>query len=266
MQTQPPRPPLLIIEAGRPVRPLRRHGRFGHWVRVAAGLGRDDAVAVDVESGERLPSHAGFAGAIVTGSAAMVTDRAGWSETTAAWLHDAAHAGLPLLGICYGHQLLAHALGGEAGDSPGGRTMGTIRVQPLAAAASDPLFAGLPESFDAQTSHSQCVLRVPDGATVLARAAHDPHHVFRWGEQAWGVQFHPEFSATHMRGYVRARWTALQREGLDPAAIMARIGAAPDARRVLRRFAMRALGLSQSGAPHTPPATDLDHPADRSRR
>ena len=53
----------------------------------------------------------------------------------------------------------------------------------------------------------------PQGATVLARSAQDDCHAFRWGERAWGVQFHPEFSATHMRGYVHARHDALHARG-----------------------------------------------------
>src|SRR5690606_40095948 len=105
--------PFLIIETGRPVAPMRRHGSFAHWIRVAAGLERDAAVVVDVEGGDALPGRDGFAGVLVTGSAAMVTERLDWSERAAGWLREAAHAGLPLLGICYGHQLLAHALGGE---------------------------------------------------------------------------------------------------------------------------------------------------------
>ena len=74
----------LILETGQPVAPMRRHGSFAHWIRVAAGLERDEAVVVDVEGGDALPSRDGFAGVIVTGSAAMVTDRHDWSETSAA--------------------------------------------------------------------------------------------------------------------------------------------------------------------------------------
>jgi GMP synthase (glutamine-hydrolysing) len=228
--------PFLILETGKPVAPLRRHGDFAHWIRVAAGLSRDDAVVVDVERGESLPSREGFAGVIVSGSGAMVTDRHDWSEAVAAWLRDAAHAGLPLFGICYGHQLLAHALGGEVGDNPRGREMGTVEVELLPAAAEDALFEAIPARFTAQSTHLQSVLRLPDGAIALARSAGDDCQAFRWGECAWGVQFHPEFSATHMRGYIRARKVALQREGLDPQALLAAVGAAPDARRVLRRF------------------------------
>ncbi|SFL07357.1 glutamine amidotransferase [Lysobacter sp. cf310] len=235
--------PFLILETGQPVATMRRHRGFPHWIRVAAGLERDEAVTVNVEAGEALPTREGFAGTIVTGSGAMVTDRAEWSERSAAWLRDAAHAGMPLLGICYGHQLLAHALGGEVGDHPQGREMGTIALELHAQASEDPLFGGLPARFEAQATHLQTVLRAPDGATVLARSVHDACHAFRWGDRAWGVQFHPEFSATHMRGYVQARKVALQREGHCPKTIAGNITATPHARRVLRRFVHHARGL-----------------------
>jgi GMP synthase (glutamine-hydrolysing) len=232
----------LIIETGQPVESMRRHGGFPHWIRVAAGLAREQAVVVDVERGKPLPAREGFAGAIVTGSGAMVTERADWSEATASWLHDAAHAGTPLFGICYGHQLLAHALGGEVGWHPAGREMGTVEIERLPPSNDDPLFAGLPARFGAQATHLQSVLRAPRGAAVLAKSDHDACHAFRWGESVWGVQFHPEFSTTHMHGYVRARRTAMQREGLCPDAAHRAVAATPHARRVLRRFVLHAEG------------------------
>ena len=238
-------PPFLILETGQPVASMRRYRGFPHWIRVAAGLHEDDTVAVDVQGGEPLPPREGFAGVIVTGSGAMVTDRADWSEASAAWLRDAAHAGTPVFGICYGHQLLAHALGGEVGDHPGGREMGTVDIQLHPAAQDDPVFAPIPERFAAQVTHLQTVLAPPPGATVLARSDHDACHAFRWGEAAWGVQFHPEFSATHMRGYVHARRVALQQEGQCPRAITRNVRAAPEARRVLKRFVHHARGLAR---------------------
>lgn len=247
--------PFLILETGQPVASMRRHRGFPHWIRVAAGLDAADVAVLDVEGGDgqgetggslpALPDFAkAFAGVIVTGSGAMVTDRLPWSERSAAWLGEAARAGMPLLGICYGHQLIAHALGGEVGDNPAGREMGTVEVEIAPGAEGDPLFAGLPERFPAQATHLQSVLRMPEGATLLARSAGDACHAFRWGEATWGVQFHPEFSTTHMRGYVHARREALAREGRDPARMAADVAAAPHARRVLRRFVRHARTLA----------------------
>lgn len=235
-------PPFLVLETGEPVHGLRRHGGFAHWIRVAAGLARDEVVALDVRE-HPLPAHEGYAGALVTGSAAMVSDRHGWSERAAGWLREAAHTGMPLLGICYGHQLLAHALGGEVGDNPAGREMGTVEVTLHPEAADDPLFAPLPGRFAAQASHLQTVLRPPAQAVVLARSEIDDCQAFRWGGSAWGVQFHPEFATAHMHGYVRARREALRAEGHSPDRISRNISAAPHARSVLRRFAAHARRL-----------------------
>lgn len=234
--------PFLIIETGQPFPTLRRYGRFPHWIRVAAGLEKAETVVVNVEHGEPLPSREGFAATIVTGSAAFVTDRAEWSERSAGWLREAAHAGMPLLGICYGHQLLAHALGGEVAYNPAGRESGTIRLDLDPAAHADPLFAGLPASFPAQATHLQTVLRAPEGATVLARSAQDQCHAFRWGENAWGMQFHPEFATHHMRGYVRARADCIARHGGCARTVAREVTAAPQARQLLRRFVRHARG------------------------
>jgi GMP synthase (glutamine-hydrolysing) len=227
--------PFLILETGRPLPHLRRHGGFGHWIRVAAGLHARDVRHCHVLDGEPLPDAGGFAGVLVTGSGAMVTERLDWSERTADWLRDAAHAGRPLFGICYGHQLIAHALGGTVDYNPRGREMGTVPVSTSAAAAADPLFAGLGE-FDAQTTHLQTVVAPPPSAEVLARSGRDDCQAFRWGESAWGVQFHPEFSTHMMRGYIQARAEALAGEGSCHRQLLAAVKPAPLARRVLRRF------------------------------
>ncbi|RBF84007.1 glutamine amidotransferase, partial [Xanthomonas oryzae pv. oryzae] len=154
--------PFLIIETGHPVPEMKRYGRFQHWIRVAAGLAEQETVAIDVANGDALPDPADFAGIIVSGSAAFVTDRADWSERSAEWLRHAAHQGMPLLGICYGHQLLAHALGGEVDYNPAGRESGTIALELHPPAEQDPLFAGLPPQFPAHATHLQTVVRAPE--------------------------------------------------------------------------------------------------------
>jgi GMP synthase-like glutamine amidotransferase len=163
--------PFLILETGRPVPGMRRHGAFPHLIRTAAGLGRGQVDVVPVLDGHAPPPPTGYAGVLVTGSGAMVTDREPWSERTADWLREAAQRGLPMLGICYGHQLIAQALGGEVGWNPNGREMGTVPVRLADVARHDPLFGGLPSEFHAQTTHLQTVLastaaRPSDGVSV----------------------------------------------------------------------------------------------------
>jgi len=234
------RAPFLIIETGDPAPELRRHGSFAHWIRVAARLHRDEAVVCRVIDGHALPSREGYAGVLVTGSGSMVTERLDWSERSAAWLREAAHAGLPMFGICYGHQLIAHALGGEVGWNPVGREIGTVRIERLADTAGDPLFDHLPDAFDAHATHMQSVIRLPEGAVRLAKSDKDGCHAYRWGRHAWGVQFHPEFSTGMMRGYIAVRREKLLHEGIDRSAIERTVTAAPLARRLLRRFVRHA--------------------------
>jgi GMP synthase (glutamine-hydrolysing) len=231
----------LILEAGHPIDNLRRHGSFGHWIRVAAGLHGRECRHVDVIGGERLPTDAsGYAGVLISGSGSMVTERLDWSERSAEWLREAAHAGTPLFGICYGHQLLAHALGGAVDYNPQGREMGTVPIRLHEPAASDPLFAGLPELLHVQATHRQSVLTPPPQAMVLGRSDKDACQAFRWGDSAWGVQFHPEFSTALMRSYIHARRDALASEGSSHDVLLRGVRPAPQARRVLRRFVRHA--------------------------
>ncbi len=239
--------PLLIVQTGRAIPRVRaRLGDFPHWFRVAMRLPEHAVEIVDVQHGDPLPAPGLLAGALITGSGAMVTDREPWSETTAGWIHDAHAADLPLLGVCYGHQLIAHAFGGRVDYHPGGREMGTHAVERLDAAQDDALFHHAPARFSAQLTHRQSVLEPPDGAVVLARSAHDPIQAFRMGARTWGVQFHPEFSTAAMRGYIAARGEDLAREDSCARALAQRVHAAPQARAVLRRFARLALARPTS--------------------
>lgn len=237
--------PFLILQTGTPVAPMRRRGGFPHWIRVAAGLRRDEVLEVDVENGARLPSFKPFAGIIITGSGAMVSDRLPWSEASADWLRAAILAGKPAFGICYGHQLIAHALGGTVANNPAGREMGTVEATPTPDAAHDALFADVPPAFPVQMTHLQTVLTPPAGAQILATTVLDACAALRFADAAWGVQFHPEFSARHMHGYLRARSPALIAEGRDPSTLLREVRATPAARGILRQFvrvASRATG------------------------
>ena len=204
----------------------------------------------DAVAGGALPAHDRIAGVVITGSHAMVSAREPWSEALVPWLRTAVRQQTPVLGICYGHQLLAHALGGRIEHHPEGVEIGTVTVELNDAAASDALLGCLPESFPAQAVHWHSVRRLPPGAVLLARSAHESHHAFRVGPSAWGVQFHPEFSDTALRAYLDGLGPLLADEGLDAAAIAARLRPTPEAASVLPRFAQ--LALSETRSPATP--------------
>lgn len=227
----------LIVQTGSTLPALRaRRGDFPRWFRRGLGLRASDVDVIRVDAGEALPPVAAHAGVIVTGSPAMVSRREAWSENTAAWLRCAIDADMPILGVCYGHQLLAHALGGHVDYHPQGREVGTVVIEKTGAALDDPLLGGAPEIFSAHASHQQSVLQLPAGAIALARSAHDPHHAVRYAPNVWGVQFHPEFSVEIMRGYLRARAQAINGNCSEPCCTRQASSPAPHAARLLRRF------------------------------
>ena len=114
--------------------------------------------------------------------------------------------------------------------------MGTVSVSLHAHAKDDVLFADLPDSISVHATHMQTVLTAPEEAIVLAYSDKDDCQAFRWKDNVWGVQFHPEFSTEHMREYIHVRRMALIQEGCEPKAMRKAVSAAPDARRILRNF------------------------------
>ena len=206
------------------------------WIAAGAGLSQDEVRVVDVYREVEPPRPEEVPAVIVTGSSAMVTDRARWSERTGAWLRDVMALGKPVLGICYGHQLLAQALGGEVGNNPNGRQIGTVDVTLNEQARHDPLFGRFPNTLHLAVSHVQAVTRLPEGARVLGSTPRDPHHIVRYADHAWGVQAHPEFDAGIIRGYIDARRDLLSAEGLDAQALWNDALDTGDGTILLRRF------------------------------
>ncbi len=230
--------PLLILFTGTTV-PLvkERHGDFDSHFREAIGDAWEGEWATfdarDVSA--PLPPRENFAGIIVTGSSSSVTDRLDepWMTRLEAWLRGAVVEQVPLLGVCFGHQILASALGGEVRKNPRGRAIGSRVVRRV---VDDPLFEGLPEAFEVNVSHRDHVAVPPPGTTKLVTADHDDLHAFSAGPVARAVQFHPEFSDQIARGYIEQRMDLLRGEGFDPESLHRDVVDVPHARRLLRNF------------------------------
>lgn len=183
-----------------------------------------------------LPDYHEISGVVITGSQAMVTDREAWSEFTAGWLRGIPAGSLPVLGICYGHQLLAHAVGGKVGYHPRGVEIGTTDIELTEAGRRDPLLGSMPPTFLAHVVHSQTVASLPPGATLLARNEFEPHHAFVLNGNLWGVQFHPEFTADIERACIAEDKAELLQAGRDVSGIEASVREHPFGRQLLQKF------------------------------
>lgn len=236
MNGQIARKPFVLIKTGGTIAEIKtQHGDFEGWF--AEGMGVSALLQIDVFRQQPLPTAENLAGIVITGSAAMVSAREDWSERTAKWLVSAVQKGIPVLGVCYGHQLLAHALGGLVGPNPAGRQIGTVTAQLTDSSKDDPLLGHLPHTFAAQTSHLEAVLELPPGAQRLATSPLDDNFAIRFAENAWGVQFHPEFSRPVMSEYIRYRADALREEGLNLEQLLDKTTDTEEAKTVLQVFA-----------------------------
>jgi GMP synthase (glutamine-hydrolysing) len=194
---------ICIIKTGSTFEAIQNNFQdFEHWILWQLDLMHVKVFTVNVEFGEALPDVASCGGVILTGSHSMVTEQEEWSRKTEAWLVEIVKRDIPLLAICYGHQLLAKALGGIVEHHSKGMEIGTVVINLSENAQEDKLFCTLPSRFKAHTIHSQSVIALPHGAIRLASNTHDKNHAFRVGKNAWGVQFHPEFTKTIMDSYI----------------------------------------------------------------
>jgi len=158
-----------------------------------------DLVEYDVTDGDLPPSDADHDAVVVTGSRSSVY----WDEPWIGPLGDrvaaAVTADVPVLGVCYGHQVLADVLGGTVADM-GEYELGYREVHQVIA---DPLFDGVPDPALVFETHSDVVTELPPGATLLAENEVGIQ-AFRQGT-AWGVQFHPEYDLETARAVTRRK-------------------------------------------------------------
>jgi GMP synthase (glutamine-hydrolysing) len=197
---------------------LQHHPRTGPSAFTEVLDGRTHLVpwrGIDVAAGDPLPDVDGLGGVLVMGGPMGLpdADEHAWMDDELTWLSKAVDAGIPVLGICLGAQLLASALGGTVERMPAPR-IGYLPVTRTESAGDDEVAAGWPDGTATLFFHEDDVATLPDGAEVVLEGPGGP--------AAWcsgsglAVHFHPEVTLDQLTA-----WLELPelRAHLDPAGV-----------------------------------------------
>lgn len=232
---------LCIIKTGSAPEPVKeRFGDFEDMILRKSGISAERSQIYPVYQNKTLPLPEEAAAVIITGSKAMVTDHLEWSVLVSQWLLTIAETGVPVLGICYGHQLIAQTFGGIVDYNRNGEEIGKISVGLTEKATYDPLFKVMPSAFSSFAKHFQSVVKLPQNAVPLAQNSFEPHHAFSLFGHIWGVQFHPEFTSDIMKSYVDIDKKRLLYEGRNVKALYGEISEDDSGKTLLKQFSSLA--------------------------
>jgi len=231
---------IAILEPGAPPRDLQpRFGRYGQMVAALFGETVEGEV-FDVRRGV-YPDPGPWDGFVITGSAAGVYDPDPWIAPLKAWVQDAAGSA-PMIGICFGHQLMAEAFGGKVIKSPKGWGMG-LATYTLTSAAPHPARSWM--DADARTislpvSHQDQVIELGKGARVLGGSDFCPFGFIAYPDlKALSLQPHPEFDPAYAKALIESRREGLLAQDHADAAIASLL--APNDNRKVGRWLTRFL-------------------------
>ncbi len=199
-----------------------------------------DVVDLAGDTEARVPERP--AGVIITGARLMVADRGGIFFRLISLAGMYLKKKVPILGICYGHQVLASLFGGSIAYLDGGVEIGTVAMARTAAGTDDELFSVLPEHFYGHASHRETVASASVTSLCCAKGERDAHHALSFGEGAWGIQFHPEFTEEVMRLYLSSQRESLEGEGCNVDHLLQMVRYDDAGPLLLRRFRDICLG------------------------
>jgi GMP synthase-like glutamine amidotransferase len=211
---------LTILETGRAPGALSEiYPRYPEMV--AALLSRaDDGIdyeTVSLWDGATPPPAAGLDAALITGSAFGVYDSPPWIDPLRAFIREAAMARTPMIGICFGHQIISDTLGGDVRKSEKGWGVGRHTYEIV---GREPWMRDAGASLSLVASHQDQVIAPPPGVRTLARSAHTEHAMLSWADlPIFTMQGHPEFSDSFAASLYSARRGGALSDDMTDAAI-----------------------------------------------
>jgi GMP synthase-like glutamine amidotransferase len=170
-------------------------GDYDHFFRRLLGEETFDYVTYPVVD-DLFPEDAESAdGWLITGSRYSVNDTDPWIDRLIALIRQIKASGRPMVGICFGHQVIAKALGGAVGENPGGWVAGAAEYRTPDGTPDRTLLAW----------HKEQILTLPGEAEIVSGSETCPYAVLRYGDTTLTYQAHPEFTADFVRGLVATR-------------------------------------------------------------
>ncbi len=224
---------LAILETGKPPSPLiAQFGTYPEMFQELLGHGFEVA-SYDVEAGALPADLADHDAYLLTGSPAGVYENLPWLAPLSAFIRAATRQ--KLIGICFGHQIMAEALGGHVEKSAKGWGAG-LHTYPIT--SHEPWMDDVP-AVSAPASHQDQVVLQPPHSDVIASSVFTPYAGLAWRDRpAISFQFHPEFSPAFAKALIEQRYDRVP----DPDAAIASLDAPNDNARVgewIRRFLLR---------------------------
>ncbi|MBN2263530.1 MAG: gamma-glutamyl-gamma-aminobutyrate hydrolase family protein [Prolixibacteraceae bacterium] len=203
---------ILIIKCGTTFKNIKKENAdFEDWIIKRSNLPDRVFKVFNLPNGDQLRHPSEYIGAIITGSHYNVNQKHEWLKSLKDWIVTAFYSNIPVLGICFGHQVIAEALGGKVEQDKWGGHTGIGNISITDEGQSDSLFKNIGKRLEAYKSHEYSVSELPLNAELLAIDEQNNRiEAFRAGK-IYGVQFHPEFNWQIMKAYIE------ENEGTPPS-------------------------------------------------